>query len=68
VVAVTTHGAESVEHPGRRHESLDEQVRRRGLRPIASIDDLARDDVFESDEEIDAFIAFVYAERHSNLT
>jgi hypothetical protein len=53
---------------GRRHESLDEQVRRRGLQPIASIEDLAREDVFESDEEIDAFIAHVYAERHANLT
>jgi len=68
---VTTHGAESVEHPpreGRRRESLDEQVRRRGLRPVTSVRDMARDDVFESDEEIDAFIAFVYAERQSNLT
>jgi len=71
VVAVTKNGAENVEQPpggGRRHESLDEQVRRSGLRSIASIEDLARDDVFESDEEIDAFIAHVYAERHANLT
>jgi hypothetical protein len=68
---MTTHGAENLGHSssgGRRsHESLDEQVRRRGLRPIASGEDLARDDVFESDAEVDAFIAHVYAERHSNL-
>jgi hypothetical protein len=52
----------------RRRESLDEQVRRRGLRPVYSLDDVARDDVFESDEELDAFLAWVYAERQANLT
>jgi len=69
---MTTHRAEDLGRSSgggrRRHESLDEQVRRRGLRPIASIEDLARDDVFESDAEVDAFIAHIYAERHSNLT
>jgi hypothetical protein len=53
---------------GARRESLDEQVRRRGLRPVTSVEEMARDDVFESDDELDAFIAHVYAERHSNLT
>ncbi len=51
----------------RRHESLDEQVRRRGLRPVTSLDDVARDDVFESDEELDAFLAWYRAERQANL-
>lgn len=48
-------------------ESLDEQVQRRGLRPVYSPDDVARDDVFESDEELDAFLAHVYADRQANL-
>jgi len=52
---------------GRHRESLDEQVRRLGVRPVESVDDMARDDVFESDEELDAFLAHVYAERHANL-
>ena len=52
----------------RRRESLDEQVHRRGLNPVYSLDDVARDDVFESDEELDAFLAHVYAERQANLT
>jgi hypothetical protein len=47
---------------------LDEQVRRLWLRPVTSVEEMARDDVVESDEELDAFIAHVYAERHSNLT
>jgi len=51
-----------------RHEALDEQVRRLGLRPVSSVDEMARDDVFDSDEELDAFLAHVYAERHANLT
>lgn len=53
---------------GGRRESLDEQVRRRGLRPITSVEEMARDDVFESDQELDEFLAHVYAERHANLT
>jgi hypothetical protein len=50
-----------------RRESLEEQVRRLGLRPVASVEDMARDDVFDSDAELDAFLAHVHAERHANL-
>ena len=32
-----------------------------------SLDDVARDDVFESDEELDAFLAWYHAERQANL-
>jgi hypothetical protein len=66
-----TAGAERFDNDrriSRRRESLDEQVERRGLRPVNSLDDVARDDVFESDEELDAFLAHVYAERQANLT
>ena len=66
---MTTNGAEHLDRPhlSRRRESLDEQVRRRGLKPIKSVDDLVCDGVFETDEELDAFLAQVYAERHANL-
>ena len=61
-------GAERFDHHRHeRRESLDEQVRRRGIKPVTSVDDMARDDVFESDEELDAFLAHVYAERQANL-
>jgi hypothetical protein len=66
-----TSGAEPLHDPqriARRRESLDEQARRRGIKPIKDVSEMARDDVFESDEELDAFIAFVYAERQANLT
>jgi hypothetical protein len=49
-------------------ESVQDQARRRGIRPVTSVEEMARDDVFESDEELDAFLAHVYAERHANLT
>lgn len=36
--------------------------------PIASIEDLAAPGVFESDEELQEFLAFVHAERHAYFT
>lgn len=50
-----------------RKASLDEQVRQRDLKPVESLDDLACDGGFESDEELDAFLAWLYAERRANL-
>ncbi len=44
---------------------LDEQARRKGVRPIASADDL-RADVFESDEELDEFLADLEKFRHEH--
>jgi hypothetical protein len=40
------------------HVSLRELARRQGVRPIESTDDLAAD-VFDSDEELDEFLAAV---------
>ncbi len=48
-------------------ESIDEQARRKGVRPIAAADDLAQDGVFDTDEELDAFLAHVAAMRHADL-
>jgi hypothetical protein len=42
-------------------------ARRKGARPVESIHDLADPDVFETDEELDAFLAHVRAERDANL-
>ncbi len=47
-------------------ESIDEQARRKGGRPIQSADDLAQDGVFDTDEELDAFLAHVAAMRHAD--
>ena len=53
--------------PERGMESIDEQARRKGIRPIVSADDLAQDGVFDTDEELDAFLAHVAAMRHADL-
>lgn len=37
-----------------------------GVQPIGSLDEMAAD-VFESDEELEAFLAFTYAERRRDL-
>jgi len=45
--------------------AVDELVRRSGVRPVASIDDLSlfRASLWDSDEELDAFLAYVRASR-----
>ncbi|WP_248965968.1 hypothetical protein [Sphaerisporangium perillae] len=52
--------------PARKKTSIDELIRAKHARPIRSVDDLAAD-TFESDEELDDFLAFTYAERHSDI-
>ncbi|GAA1873124.1 hypothetical protein [Asanoa iriomotensis] len=48
-------------------ESLEEQARRRGIVPVRDVADMADFDIFETDAELDAFLAHVRAERQSNL-
>lgn len=67
-VAVTTNRADDMSvPPDRGAESLDEQARRKGIRPIQSADDLAHDGIFDTDEELDAFLAHVAAMRHADF-
>jgi hypothetical protein len=47
--------------------SVEELARQQGVGPIVSVDELARDDVFESDEELDEFLSFIQMIRHSNV-
>lgn len=48
---------------------VEELVRKSGARPIRSIEDLDRYalDVWESDEELEAFLAHVRAQRNTEL-
>ncbi len=52
--------------PGAR-ASLEEALRREGVQPIRSADDLACDGVFETDEELDEFLQFTYAARRADI-
>jgi hypothetical protein len=49
------------------HVPVAELARRQGVGPVASVDELARPDVFESDEELADFLADLYASRHTGL-
>ena len=49
------------------HVPVAELARRQGVRPIESVDELARPDLFESDEELADFLADLYASRHTGL-
>jgi hypothetical protein len=47
------------------HIPVTELARHQGVGPAASVDDLARPGASESDEELDAFLADLYASRRS---
>jgi hypothetical protein len=65
---MSTNGAEPLpEWSTAEHVPVAELARRQGVRPIESVDELARPDLFESDEELDEFLAMVYADRHTGL-
>ncbi len=61
----------SASYPGEsadaRPESIDEQVKRNGIRPVESVEDMAQAGVFESDEELEQFLAHVYAARQTDI-
>ena len=62
---------ESAEHPPEwsdaGHVPVEELARRQGVRPVESPDDLARPEAFDSDEELEDFLADLYASRRAGL-
>jgi hypothetical protein len=46
---------------------VEELARRQGVRPIASVEDMARPGLFDSDQDWDDFLADLYASRRSGL-
>lgn len=48
--------------------SVEELARRQGVEPVASLTDLAEPDLWESDEEYEAFLTDLYASRRAGLT
>jgi hypothetical protein len=49
------------------HVPAEEQIRQQGVQPITSVDELAFPGVWESDEELDEFLADLYASRRANV-
>jgi hypothetical protein len=64
---VSTSGAHSSAGASARpHLSAAQSLAAKNTRPIKSLDDRAAD-IFGSDEELEEFLAFSYAERHRDL-
>jgi hypothetical protein len=66
-VAVTANNVAHAEYPEGDELSLDEMARRKGVRPVESVHDMARPGLFESDGELEEFLAHVLASRHADL-
>jgi len=67
-VRVSTSGADSSASSAvRPRRSVAQLLAAKKAQPIRSLDDLAAD-TFESDAELDDFLAFTYAERHRELS
>jgi hypothetical protein len=47
--------------------SVQELAQRQGVGPIASVDELARLGTFESDDELDEFLADLYESRRAEV-
>jgi len=65
--AVSSSGAgQPADAPVRPRMSVAQLLAAKKARPVESLDDLAAD-TFESDQELEEFLAFTYAERHRDL-
>jgi len=64
---VTAMSEQSGRRPADDFVPTEELVRRQGVRPIASADELTGDDPFESDEEYAEFLADVYGYRRAGV-
>lgn len=66
---MTTSNAEAwPDRPRRRGRlSLDEQARRQGVGPFRSADELVQPGMFDSDEELDEFLADLYESRRAGM-
>lgn len=63
-----TSGAEHLPpRPSGEHVPIEELARRQGVRPVESVDELAIPDLWDSDEELEEFLADLYASRHADI-
>jgi hypothetical protein len=69
---VAAMSASTADHGGHPQDEgqvpVEELARRQGVRPIKSVDELARDGIWESDEELDAFLADLYESRRAGTS
>jgi hypothetical protein len=64
VVDVTSSAEHLPARPGTsKHVPVEELIRQQGTKPVESVEDMARFGTFESDEELDEFLADLYESR-----
>lgn len=51
----------------RRHTPIEELAAARGIKPIESVEELAGPNTFESDEDVEEFLADLYASRRATI-
>ncbi|HEV2781398.1 MAG TPA: hypothetical protein VGX25_18610 [Actinophytocola sp.] len=47
--------------------SVEELARRQGVSTVTTVEDLASDEIFETDEELTEFLTFVREQRNASL-
>lgn len=57
---------DAAEATGRPRQSAAQLVAAKNIQPVRCVDEMAAD-VFESDKELEEFLAFTYAERRRDL-
>jgi len=60
-------GRRCVTPQAERQATLDELFRAKDAQPVRSADDLVCDGIFETDEELEEFLAYTYAARRADL-
>jgi len=67
VMAMSTNPERLVPWPSEPELSTEELARRQGVGPVASVHELAQPDLWDSDEDYEAFLTDLYASRRSDL-
>jgi hypothetical protein len=68
VVTMSSEHTEPVPAPPTADEMpVEELARRQGIKPVESVDDMARPGLFDSDEDWEDFLADLYASRRSGM-
>jgi hypothetical protein len=67
VVTVSSNAERVPEWPPAEHVPVEELARRQGVEPLNSADDLVEPGLFESDEELEEFLADLYASRRAGM-
>ncbi|MGE5829988.1 MAG: hypothetical protein ACM30G_16750 [Micromonosporaceae bacterium] len=67
VVSVSSKPERMPEWPPAEHLPVEELARRQGVPPLSSADDLVEPGLFESEQELEEFLADLYASRRAGM-